>query len=380
MYSRLLREIIEKKLFKGKAIIVIGARQVGKTTLCLDLLHRFGGEEGKSKIFNCDDPNDRDSLDNKGLDFLKKVIGGAKWVFIDEGQKVPSIGQTLKLIVDHFKADIQVIVTGSSSLNLLDSTQEALTGRKIVFTLYPLGLREIHPDRDFTAASKTLADLLIYGSYPEVVARQSYEEKMDVLRELTSSYLYKDILEFQKMRNPAVLTHLLKALSLQVGGEVSYTELSSLLSIDKKTIERYVDLLEKCQVVFRLAPYHGHKRRELSKLRKVYFFDVGVRNAVINNFNPPDSRNDLGALWENFMVAERMKFRAYMGERGDQYFWRTYDGSEVDLIEERDGGLFGYEFKWGSRTGRSRPPVKWLEYPRSSFSVITPRDIDGFVL
>jgi len=377
MYKRILEERIKHRFFSGKAIILAGARQTGKTTLITELLKVFKGEEVKR--FVCDNPTDRDFLNNKDLSFLKKLIGKAKFLFIDEGQKVATIGQTLKLLVDHYRSSLQIIVTGSSSFNLLDSTQEALTGRKFVFTLYPLGLKEIYPGKDAMTISKGLADLLIYGSYPEIVSAESFDDKVAVLRELTSSYLYKDILELQQIHNCAVLSGLLKALALQIGSEVSYNELSNLLGIDKKTVERYIDLLEKNFVIFRLPPYSGNKRREISKLRKIYFYDTGIRNAIINNFNPPDSRDDTGALWENFMVAERMKFREYRGVFRNQYFWRTYDGSEVDLVEEESGRLDGFEFKRGSRC-RIRAPASWLANKGASFSVVSPDNLEGFIL
>jgi hypothetical protein len=219
-----------------------------------------------------------------------------------------------------------------------------LTGRKRVHTLYPLSVEEMYKDKPLEF-KKEMETHLIFGSYPEVVKAASFEEKREELKELSSSYLYKDIFEFQQIRNSTVIFNLLKALALQIGSEVSYNELASLLNIDKKTVERYIDLLEKSFIIFRLPPYVKNKRKEISKMRKIYFYDTGIRNAIINNFNPLDTRNDAGHLFENFCIVERMKHREYNMIHANQYFWRTYDGSEIDLIEEREGKIFAYEIK-----------------------------------
>lgn len=378
MYKRLLKDSILLNLFKGKAIVITGARQTGKTTLSSELV--ADSKDKKDAIFfNCDNPTDRELLDDRDLEFLIQLVGKAEIIVIDEGQKVKSIGQTLKLLVDLYKDKKQILVTGSSSINLLEGTEEALTGRKYVSVLFPLSLEEIYPDKDMLKVLKELEILLVFGSYPEVETRKSFTDKIDLLKELTSSYLYKDILEFQKVKNSAVIANLLKALAFQVGSEVSYNELSGLIGIDKKTVEHYIDLLEKNFIIFRLPPYTKNKRREISKLRKIYFYDLGIRNALINNFNFINSRNDIGALWENLMIIERLKYQAYHKIYSNNYFWRTYDGSEIDFIEERDGKLFGYEFKWGDRE-RRRQPQKWLEYAGSSYQVITKKDLVGFVL
>ena len=378
LYLRALEKKLKRDSFKGKALIVIGPRQVGKTTLIKEVLKSCKKE--KVKQINCDNPSDLESLEEKNLGFLESIVGNSTILFIDEAHKVPNIGQTLKILVDHYGKKLQIFVTASSSINLLYKTQEPLTGRKFVYNLYPLSMEEIYPDKDFLKIQKELEQLLIFGSYPEIVKRKSFEEKIQLLRELSTSYLYKDILEFQQVKNPNIINKLLKALALQIGQEVSYNELSSLLEVDKSTIERYVDLLEKCFVIFRLSPYTQNKRKELSRLRKIYFYDLGVRNAIINNFNFLDSRDDIGRLFENFMIVERLKYREYHQIYADQYFWRTYDGSEVDLIEEKDGKLFGFEFKWNINKKHSRKPLKWLEYKNSSFKVITRENILGFIV
>ena len=374
MYQRILEQTINKKFFKGKIIIITGARQTGKTTLSLKILKKFPKQE--VRLFNCDNPTDREELANKDLNFLKQLIGQAKVVFVDEAQKVENIGETLKLLVDFYKNKKQILVTGSSSINLLDNTQESLTGRKYTYRLFPLSLEEIYPDKNYLKIFKELEELIIFGSYPEIVSQTSFKEKKELLRELASSYIYKDVLGFQGVKSPDVLIKLLKALALQIGSQVSYNELANLVKIDKKTIERYVHLLEKNFVIFRLPPFTRNKRREISKLRKIYFYDTGIRNAVINNFNFLDSRKDIGMLWENFAIVERMKFRSYHKINAEQYFWRTYDGNEIDLIEEEAGKLNGYEFKWRlKKAGREQKP-SWLE----SYKLISRKNLNSFVL
>lgn len=326
--------------------------------------------------FNCDNPTDREALNNRDFEFLKQLIGSRKIIFIDEAQKVDTIGQTIKLLVDGFKEEKQIIATGSSSLNLLDKTSEPLTGRKIVYRLHSLSLEEIYPDKNILKISKELEMLLIYGNYPAIINAQSTQEKSDALRELSGSYLYKDILEFQAVRNPSVLTALLKALALQVGAEVSYNELSNIVGIDKKTVERYIDLLEKNFIIFRLPPFFKNQRRAISKLRKIYFYDLGIRNAIINNFNFLENRGDVGAIWENFCITERMKYQEYNRLYKNNYFLRTYDGAEIDFIEEAGGNVSGYEFKWGKR--RTDDGIKHLA--DIDYTVITPENISGFII
>ena len=377
MYRRLLENKIKDKFFKGKIIIIVGARQTGKTTLSLEVTKEF--REG-ARILNGDNPTDRDLLNDRDFNFLKNIIGEAKVVLIDEGQKVETIGQTLKLLVDNFKTDKQIIVTGSSAFNLLDKTQEPLTGRKIVFNLYPLALSEIYPPGGAIDFLKEKEILLIYGNYPEVVSMSSFIEKQEALTEITSSYLYKDILEFQKIKSPDLLTKLLKALALQIGSEVSYTELANICGTDKRTVEKYIDILEKNYILFRLPPYARNKRKIISKLKKIYFWDVGIRNAVINNFNLLSSRDDAGGLWENYVVAERLKYQSYNRIISENFFWKTYDGAEIDLIEESGGRIAGYEIKWGSVKRKKRIPKRWAqEHPDSSFAIINPENIKGFI-
>jgi len=372
MYKRAILSQISAQLFKGKAVIIVGPRQVGKTTLAGEIIE---GASMKWIKFNCDNPTDREKLNNKDLEQLKILIGENRIIFIDEAQRVETIGQTIKLLVDEYGDKKQIIATGSSSINLLEKTSEPLTGRKRVFRLFPLSVKEIFSDSGLLDLEKKLEELLVFGSYPEIINTSGAEEKIEALVEITSSYLFKDIFEFQEIRNAAILDSLLRALALQIGSEVSYNELANILGIEKKTVERYVDLLEKNFIIFRLPPYAINKRRTISKLHKIYFYDVGVRNAIIGNFNALASRTDAGALWENFVLVERIKFSEYEKIRAGRYFLRTYDGAEIDLVEEKSGKIRGYEFKLGkNRTGK-KGSVMGVKY-----ETITPENISGFIL
>jgi len=377
MYNRIIEKGLKNSFFKGKIAIITGARQTGKTTLVMKLINE--ADSAQAKLFNGDNPGDRELLSNKSLEFLEKLIGGAKIVFIDEGQKIETIGQTLKLLVDKYKSEKQIIVTGSSSFNLLDKTEEPLTGRKIVFHLFPLSLEEIYPKKDLAEIIKNLEQYLIFGSYPEVAGKSSFAEKRKALIEISSSYLYKDILELRGIKKSGALVSLLKAISFQVGSEVSYTELANISGLNKKTVENYLDILEKNHIIFRLAPYARNKRKIISKLKKIYFYDPGVRNAVINNFNLLSDRNDVGALWENYMAVERLKFQHYHEIYAENYFWRTYDGAEVDWVEEQNGKVLGFEFKWGEKK-KKRESIFWKEISAKPVKIITPRSMDGFVV
>lgn len=368
---RQITSAIENDLFQGKVLIITGARQVGKTTLIESIL------TGKKKVisFNADNLTDRTKLENQDFEKLNHLVGDNNIIFIDESQKIVNIGNTLKILVDNYKKSKQIIATGSSSLNLLTNTQEPLTGRKFVYELFSLSVQEMFPDLSLLDIEKVLPTLLIYGSYPEIYTSDEVNKRR-LLTEITSSYLYQDILELEQVRNPAVLQKLLSALALQLGSEVSLTELGNLVGLDVKTVERYIDLLEKNYVIFRLPPYYSNQRKTLSKLNRIYFYDLGIRNTLINNFNPINLRTDVGALWENFLIVERMKLRQYRSINASQYFWRTYDKAEIDLVEEREGKLFGYEFKWGQeRTA----PKSWLEYPNATFTLVNKDNFIDFL-
>lgn len=369
--KRTIEDPLREDFFKGKVIILTGPRQVGKTTLVNHILKSYSS----IITFNGDNRKDRETLSKNDFEYLDNLIGEKKIVFIDEAQKIDEIGNTLKLFVDNYQEEKQIIATGSSSLNLLSNTSEPLTGRKYTYELFPLSIKEIYSDRHPLDIDKELESLLIYGTYPDIYEGDR-EIKEKHLLEITKSYLYKDILELENVRNSSSLDSLLAALALQVGSEVSLTELSNLLGLNLRTIERYIDLLEKNYVLFRLPPYYSNQRKTLSKQNKIYFYDLGIRNALINNFNDFDKRNDVGALWENFLVVERMKLRKYKGRYANQYFWKTYDGSEIDLVEQIAENLFGYEIKWGKeRTA----PKSWLEYPNSSYEVVNKDNYKEFL-
>ncbi|MBO9368609.1 MAG: ATP-binding protein [Chloroflexi bacterium] len=372
LFKRTITQKLLNDFFQGRALILVGARQTGKTTLVRMALEQLG-DRYTVKTINGDDPLERDALTDKSLDYLRRVLGDAQILFVDEGQKIRTIGQSVKLLVDYFGSQRQIIVTGSSTLNLLDATQEPLTGRKFVYTLYPLAISENFPRPDFLDLQKNLEERLLYGSYPRVVQQTSFEAKIRELRELVASYLYRDILELQQVKSPDLLHRLLQALALQIGSEVSYTELAQTVGADKNTVERYIQLLERSFVIFRLPPYAANQRRAISKLRKIYFWDTGIRNALIQNFNPLDLRTDSGALFENWMIAERLKRNAYEGKLFTSYFWRTYDGNGIDYLEESGGQVQGYEFKWR--------PAETRLFQKGGFSVtlITPYQIIPFL-
>lgn len=359
-------------LFQGKVIILTGPRQVGKTTFIKEMLKDKSGVVS----FNGDNPTDRANLENKDLSSLIQLAGKSNIIFIDEAQKIFKIGDTLKLLVDHFGKSMQIIATGSSSLNLLSNTEEPLTGRKFVYEMFGFSVREINPELSDLELEKQIPQLLIYGSYPGVYL-EDVSKKERLLLEISESYLYKDILELEQVKNPATLSKLLTALGLQIGSDVSLAGLADITGLDVKTVERYIDLLEKNYVIFRLPPYYTNQRKTLSKQNKIYFYDLGIRNALINNFNALEMRNDIGELWENFLILERLKYRNFKNIHANQYFWRTYDGAEIDLVEQIADNLNGYEFKWKKeRTS----PQGWLDYPNASFKLINKNNAGEFLL
>jgi len=372
--KRTLEDKIKSHLFKGKAIVVYGARQVGKTTMVKRIL-----DESKLmvKYINCDEADQRRQLlEAETSSDLRQVIGDSKMVIIDEAQRVNDIGLKLKLIVDTFP-DRQIIATGSSSFELSAEISEPMTGRVFEFWLYPLSVSEMKNVWSDTEFNRQLESLLIYGGYPEVVDAVSQEDKKTAISIIAKNYLYKDILKFQNLKNSEIVRKLLEALALQVGSEVSYTELGRLLSIHRETVASYIRILEQAFIVFRLRPFSRNLRKELGKLQKIYFYDLGVRNSLINNHNPLSLRNDIGALWENFIIAEKKKLENFIGDPKSYYFWRTWDQQEVDLVEEKGGKLYGLEMSW-SGTNKKKPPKAWKEtYSDSTWEVITR---DNFLL
>lgn len=364
--KRRLESVIKANLFQGKVVIVYGARQVGKTTLVKQIAQETVGAYG---YLNCDEMDVLSRLQNAGTsEALKQIIGGQKLVIIDEAQRVKNIGLKLKLMVDSFP-ETQIIATGSSSFDLANEVNEPLTGRNFEFWLFPLRLDELFDGTNSIEAQRKLNSILIHGLYPDVYTLESDELKTQRVKYLAGNYLYKDILKFNNIKNSETALKLLQALALQIGSEVSYNELANTVGISKKTVSDYIELLEKAFIIFRLVPYSGNLRKAIGKLRKIYFLDLGIRNAVINNLNPIQIRDDIGRLWENFVIAEKYKQQLGLGFKTNYYFWRTYDKQEVDLVEDKGGRLSGFEIKWGGKD--KKPPKAWGDtYENSTYQVI----------
>ncbi|MBO7100894.1 MAG: ATP-binding protein [Bacteroidales bacterium] len=373
MVYRLIKEQIDKRLYRGKVIIVVGPRQVGKTTLLRMLTADY---DRKVVVWNCDEPDVRRKLAEPTSTQLGAETANADLILIDEAQRVQNIGITLKLLVDNYP-EKQVVVTGSSAIELSNSINEPLTGRKYEYVMYPFSAEELIREFGATEERRRLERRLIYGSYPEVVNLEG--EERETLTNLVSSYLYKDIFSFQDVRKPEIIEQLLQALALQVGSEVSFNELGRLLGLTSITIQRYIDLLEKSYVVFHLRSFSRNVRNELKKSRKIYFYDNGVRNALIGDYKPLALRNDTGALWENYVISERMKHNAYSGFYGKSYFWRTQQQQEVDYLEDYDGVLHAYEFKWNPVRQPRLTDTFAKGYPDHTFFVVTPENYQDFV-
>ncbi len=351
----------------------MGARQVGKSTL----VHSLLDNDDRVLWLNGDDDDVRELFKNINSTRLKAIIGNRRTVVIDEAQRIPDIGIRIKLITDQIPG-VQVIATGSSSFELSSKINESLAGRKRELKLFPLTFAEMSGHASFLEERRMLPHRLIYGYYPEVVSTPS--EERAVLKELTESYLYKDLLSVDGIHKADVLVRLLKALSLQIGNQVSYNELAVLLGIDSKTVEKYISVLEKSYIVFRLGSLSRNLRNELKTSRKIYFWDLGIRNAVIGNFSALENRQDCGALWENFVISERLKANEYESAFAQSYFWRTKDQSEIDYVEERDGKMAAFEFKWNpSKSGAKCPESFAKAYPGATFKVITPDNIEDFL-
>lgn len=364
---RTIETKIKEWLFKGKIIIIYGARQTGKSTLVKKILEEY---PQKNKYLNGDETATKKLFEQAGdASVLAKIIGKPKIVVIDEAQKIENIGLKLKILIDNFPNQ-QIIATGSSSFDLANKIAEPLTGRSIQFWLYPLSLKEISGIWDRTEIDSQLENLLIYGTYPAVVAASSLEEKTVILKQLVSDYLYKDVLSFDRVRKSETIKRFTEALALQTGNEVSYNELANLLQIGKQTTMSYLDILEQGFILFRLTSFSRNLRQEINRSRKIYFFDTGVRNVLINNLNPLSLRNDIGSLWENFIISEYKKNQYWAANTAPLYFWRTYQQQEIDLVIEDKGNLAAVEIKWGKK--RDLPPKIWREtYPNSTWEKVT---------
>lgn len=373
MISRILSERLRQKLFKQKAIIVLGPRQVGKTTL----LKNLAFEPGEILWMNADELDIQQLFSDVSSTRIKMLMGKKKILVIDEAQRIENIGLKLKLITDNLP-DIQVIATGSSSFDLANRINEPLTGRKWEYNMFPLSYQEMVNHHGVLEENRLLTHRLVYGYYPEVVTNPGEEEER--LKLISHSYLYKDVLLWERIHKSDKLVRLLQALAFQIGSQVSYNELGSICGMDAKTVEKYINLLEQAFVVFRLPSFSRNLRNELKSSRKIYFYDNGIRNAVINNFNPVGLRNDTGFLWENYLVSERQKYNAYNQLNKNSFFWRTVNQQELDLIEEFGGQIHAYEFKWNSRKTVKLTKTFQNAYPEASFNVITPKNIHEFLL
>lgn len=373
MIERRLKQLILPRLFRGKAIVLTGSRQVGKTTLLQMLMKET---DRKVLYWNCDEPDIRQKLSNSTSTQLKSETASAELILIDEAQRVPNIGVTLKLLVDNLP-DKQVIVTGSSALELSNSLNEPLTGRKYEYNMFPFSAEELIEYQNGTEERRLLERRMLFGSYPEVVNQPG--EERETLTNLMNSYLYKDVFAFQDVRKPEIVEQLLQALALQIGSEVSFNELSRLLGLNSQTVQRYVDLLEKSFVVFHLRSFSRNLRNELKKSRKIYFYDNGIRNAVLGDFKPLQLRQDTSSLWENYLVSERMKHNSYSLFYGKSYFWRTQQQQEVDYLEDIDGVLHTFEFKWSVNKQPKLTETFAKNYPNHIFSIVNPENYQDFV-
>lgn len=364
---------LENKIVPGKVMIIYGPRRVGKTTL----LKKYLENETNFLFVSGEDIFVREYLSSTSIEKLKNYIGNKELLVIDEAQYIPSIGLNLKLIIDHIP-NIKIIATGSSTFDLANHIGEPLTGRSMIIKMLPISQIELKQIENLGETKASLESRLIYGSYPEVITLKNDESRQEYLRELISSYLIKDILAFEGIKKSKKIIDLLTLLVFQVGKEVSINELANHLSINKVTIERYLDLLEKVFVLINIRGFSRNLRKEVTKTSKYYFYDNGIRNALINNFNILSKRDDIGALWENYLIMERIKKQNFLYIFSNNYFWRTYDQKELDWIEEREGQLFGFEFKWNKSV--AKPPKLFLQtYPNSSFECINQDNYLNFI-
>ncbi|MDP8258913.1 MAG: ATP-binding protein [Candidatus Aadella gelida] len=365
---------LHRLLTPKKAVIIYGPRRCGKTTL----LEHFRQEIKEDCLFvTGEDINVHDYLSSQSVEKLKSFVGKRKIIIIDEAQKIKNIGLNLKLILDHVPK-VKIIASGSSSFDLASQVGEPLTGRKFTLKMFPLAQLELKHIENQAESAAHLEERLIYGSYPEVVLMEDNTSRKTYLRELVSSYLYKDILELDGLRHSDKLIRLLQLLSFQIGKEISYDELGRQLGMSKNTVDRYLDLLEKAFVVFKLSGFSRNLRKEVSKNSRFFFYDIGVRNALVNNFNPLSLRNDIGMLWENYLIIERFKKQEYLNQQANNYFWRTYDQKEIDLIEERDGKLYGYEMKWSEK--KVKIQKEWLDtYKNAEYKLVNKKNYLDFI-
>jgi len=373
MINRVIEKAIIETFDKRKIIILSGARQVGKTTIA----RKIADKSNMKKLWlNGDEPDVRKMLTDVTSVQLKALVGNHKLVVIDEAQRITNIGITLKLMIDNLK-DVQIFATGSSSFDLANLINEPLTGRKYDYFLFPLSFNELVNHTSLLDEKRNLENRLIYGAYPDVINHPG--EEREILKTLSDSYLYKDLFAFEQLKKPAILEKLLQALALQMGNQISYNELGQLIGADNQTIERYIVLLEKSYVIFRMGTLSRNLRNELKKTRKIYFYDNGIRNAIINDFSRLELRTDVGALWENYLISERMKVNHYSKRWVNTFFWRTRAQQEIDYIEEQDGRLFAYEFKWNPKRKVRIPSTFTKAYPQAKTQVLSQDNYASFL-
>jgi predicted AAA+ superfamily ATPase len=360
-----LSDIILKKLKPNKVVIVFGARRVGKTLLVKEILAKVNEPV---LILNGEDINVHDKLAIRSVEKYKQILGTYKLLYIDEAQKIPEIGEKLKLMIDEIDG-LKIIISGSSSFDIHKDAGEPLTGRKYTFNLYTFSENEYNQIENSISKIDRMSERLVFGNYPELLHLPDRDDKIDYLNEMISSYLLKDILVYEHIKNSQKIFNLLRLVAFQIGGEVSLQELGKQLGISKNTVEKYLDLLNKVFILHKVEGFSRNLRKEITKNSRWYFLDNGIRNAVIANFNPVHARNDIGALWENYMISERLKYQSYKRISSNNYFWRTYEQQEIDWVEEREGSLFGYEFKW--KEDKFKIPTQWKSaYPGASVELI----------
>lgn len=375
MIDRIYDIQIAEKITPGKVVVVYGARRVGKTTLIKSFLKTY---PGKFYLGTGEDRLLREVLESDNIRRMTSTFQGYDLIVIDEAQHVKNIGMSLKILVDQLP-QVRILVSGSSSFDLSNKLGEPLTGRQRIMNLFPIAYMELVNTYGNMEAFSNLQELLVFGSYPEAILAKNLSEKKEYLMTLSNAYLFRDILELENIRNSSKLSDLLKLIAFQIGHEVSLNELSNALGIAKQTVERYLDLFEKSFIIKKIPGFSRNLRKEITKTARYYFLDNGIRNTLINNFNALDSRDDVGMLWENFLVSERLKKQVYQPIYSNNYFWRTYDRQEIDWVEERDGKLYAYEFKWGNK--KSKVPKAWASaYPDSIFNIITREDFSDFII
>lgn len=362
---RTLTKNIVAKLQPNKVVLIFGARRVGKTMLVKSILAEM---KEPVLVLNGEDINVHDKLSVRTIENYKQIFGSYKFLYIDEAQKIPEIGQKLKLMIDEIEG-LKIIVSGSSSFDINKNTGEPLTGRKYTFNLYAFSEAEFNQIENNISKIDKIRERLVFGNYPELIHIPDKVDKIDYLNEMISSYLLKDILVYENIKNSQKIFNLLRLIAFQIGGEVSMQELGNQLGISKNTVAKYLDLLSKVFILHKVEGFSRNLRKEITKNSRWYFLDNGIRNAVIANFNPIASRNDIGQLWENYMISERIKYQNSNRISSNNYFWRTYEQQEIDWVEEREGKLFGYEFKWKDK--KVKIPSQWkIAYPEATFEVI----------